>query len=138
MPFTRRPFGCFGAWPRAPPPEQNPPRTSDLRKTQDAGSLFFRERASVRGNETPPIKMAGRILQAQRERLPVSELAPHRAKSLSMLEGPGVASAVVFRAFLPPHPALSLGERENRPPLHGESKALGRAAVSTLNRGAHG
>src|SRR6266478_7698778 len=55
-----------------------------------------------------------------------------------MVEGRGVASALVFRAFLPPHPALSLGERENRPPLRGESNAQGRAGVSALNRGAHG
>jgi hypothetical protein len=35
-------------------------------------------------------------------------------------------------------PALSPGERENRPPLRGESNALGRAGVSALNRGARG
>src|SRR5437899_12396571 len=35
-------------------------------------------------------------------------------------------------------PALSLGERENRPPLRGESNAPGRAGVSALNRRAHG
>src|SRR6266851_6185055 len=55
-----------------------------------------------------------------------------------MVERGAVASAWVFRAFLPPHPALSLGERENRSPLSGESNALGRAGVSALNRGAHG
>src|SRR5713226_10570436 len=33
---------------------------------------------------------------------------------------------------------LSLGERENRPPLSGESNALGRAGISALNRAAHG
>ena len=55
-----------------------------------------------------------------------------------MAEGRAVASALVFRASLPPHPALSLGERENRPPLRGESNALGRAGVSAFNRGAHG
>jgi len=44
-----------------------------------------------------------------------------------MVEGCAVASALVFRALLPPHPALSLGERENRPPLRGESNALDRA-----------
>src|SRR6266851_9302226 len=55
-----------------------------------------------------------------------------------MVERGAVASAWVFRAFLPPHPALSLGERENRPPPSGESNALGRAGVSALNRGAHG
>jgi hypothetical protein len=47
-------------------------------------------------------------------------------------------SALVFRAFLPPHPALSLRERENRPPLRGESNARGRAGVSAFNRGPHG
>jgi hypothetical protein len=73
-----------------------------------------------------------------------------------MAEAGAVASALVFRALLPPHPALSLGlvgvltlssfallpphpgplpgERENRPPLRGESNALGRAGVSALNR----
>ena len=43
-----------------------------------------------------------------------------------------------FERCFPLTPALSLGERENRPPLRGESNALDRAAVSTLNRGAHG
>src|SRR6266571_7639044 len=38
----------------------------------------------------------------------------NRAQSLSMVERRAVASPLVFRAFLPPHPALSLGERENR------------------------
>src|SRR6266568_4356236 len=55
-----------------------------------------------------------------------------------MVEGRAVASALVFRAFLPPHPALSLGERENRRPLRGESNARDRAGVSASNRGAHG
>src|SRR6266852_1967225 len=32
--------------------------------------LSLRERARVRGNETPPTKTAGRILQAQLDRLP--------------------------------------------------------------------
>ena len=36
-----------------------------------------------------------------------------------MVEGRAVASALMFRAFFPPHPALSLGERENRQPLVG-------------------
>src|SRR6266849_8916310 len=40
-----------------------------------------------------------------------------------MVEGRAVASALVFRAFLPPHPALSLGERENRPPRFRQSRA---------------
>jgi len=41
-----------------------------------------------------------------------------------MVERGAVAGAWVFRAFLPPHPALSLGERENRSPLRGESNEL--------------
>ncbi len=49
--------------------------TSDLSKTQDACSLSLRERARVRGNETPPTKTAGRILQAQLDRLAESRLA---------------------------------------------------------------
>ncbi len=40
-------------------------------------------------------------------------------------------------AIFPLTPALSLVERENRPPLRGESNALGRVGVSALNRGAH-
>ena len=40
--------------------------------------------------------------------------------------------------LFPLTPALSLGERENRPPLRGGSNALGRAGVSGLNRRAHG
>ena len=35
-------------------------------------------------------------------------------------------------------PALSLGERENRQPIGGESNPLGRAAISALKRAAHG
>src|SRR5713101_2629980 len=54
-----------------------------------------------------------------------------------MVERRAVASASVFRAFLPPHPALSPGERENRSPLRGESDARDRAGGSALNRGAH-
>ena len=44
----------------------------------------------------------------------------------------------VSRATFPLTPALSLGERENRPPLRGESNALVRAGVLALNRGARG
>src|SRR2546426_858174 len=40
-----------------------------------------------------------------------------------MAETRAVASALVFRAPLPPHPALSLGERENRPPRFRHSRA---------------
>ena len=40
--------------------------------------------------------------------------------------------------IFPLNPALSLGERENRSPLRGESNALGGAGASALNRGAHG
>jgi hypothetical protein len=43
-----------------------------------------------------------------------------------------------FERSFPLTPALSLGARENRPPLRGELNALGRADVSALNRGAHG
>ncbi len=49
--------------------------TSELRKTQGAGSLSRRERARVRGNGTQPTETAGRILQAQLNRLSESELA---------------------------------------------------------------
>ena len=44
--------------------------TSDLSKTQDACSLSLRERARVRGNETPPTETADRILPVQFDRLP--------------------------------------------------------------------
>src|SRR5438445_11445279 len=47
--------------------------TPDIRKTQGASSLSLGERARVRGKETPPTKTAGRILQAQLDRLPDSE-----------------------------------------------------------------
>src|SRR5438309_1784308 len=43
-----------------------------------------------------------------------------------------------FENCFPLTPALSLGERENRPPLGGESNALRRGGVSALNRGPHG
>ena len=46
-----------------------------------------------------------------------------------MVEGRAVASALVFRAFLPPHPALSLEERENRPPHVRQSRAPGLLAA---------
>src|SRR6266704_4685454 len=42
------------------------------------------------------------------------------------------------RRRIPLTPALSLGERENRPPLGSESNPLGRAGVSALNRRANG
>ena len=38
-------------------------------------SLSLRERVRVRGNETQPTETAGRILQAQPDRLPESDLA---------------------------------------------------------------
>ena len=40
-----------------------------------------------------------------------------------MVEARAVASALVFRAFFPPHPALSLGERENRTPRFRQFRA---------------
>src|SRR2546427_10856353 len=47
-------------------------------------------------------------------------------------------SALVLRAWLPPHPGPLPGERENRPPLRGESRAPrlvgGRDAVFPLLR----
>jgi len=46
-----------------------------------------------------------------------------------MVEGRAVAGALMFRASLPPHPALSLGERENRPPRFGKSSASRLVAV---------
>src|SRR6266849_5456027 len=39
-------------------------------------SLSLRERARVRGNETPPTQTAGRILQAKLERLPAARAIP--------------------------------------------------------------
>src|SRR5713226_9011464 len=47
-----------------------------------------------------------------------------------MVERGAVASALVFRAFLPPPPALSLGERENR--AQSLSMVEGRAVASAL------
>jgi hypothetical protein len=137
MPFTRRSFGCFGAWPRTAPPEQNRPRTSDLRRTQDAGSLSLRERARVRGTRRCQSKWPEEFCKLNANASLSQSWLSHRAKSLSMVVGRALASALVFRAFLPPHPALSLGERENRRPVRGESNALGRAGVSALNRAAH-
>src|SRR6266852_2741998 len=56
-----------------------------------------------------------------------------------MVEGCAVAGALVFRALLPPHPALSLGERENRPPRFRQSRAprlvAARGAVFPLPAG---
>ncbi len=42
------------------------------------------------------------------------------------------------KRLFPLTPALSLGERENRPPLSGEPNALDRAGISALNCAAHG
>ena len=107
------------------PPRFRQSRASRLVAAREQCSLSLRERARVRGNETQPSKTAGRILQAQLDRLHECAWISHRAQSPSMVEGRAIASALVVRAFLPPHPALSLGERENRPPLSGESNALG-------------
>jgi hypothetical protein len=48
--------------------------TRDLTKTQDADPLSLWEKARVRGDETWPTKSAGRILEAQLDQLPDSEL----------------------------------------------------------------
>src|SRR6266568_3689497 len=55
----------------------NPERLHSSRRGTRC-SLSLRERARVRGNETPPTKTAGRILQAQLDRLsePRGQVAP--------------------------------------------------------------
>ena len=98
--------------------------TSDLRKTQDDRSLSLRERARVRGNETQPTKRPDQFCKFNSTGSLRRSWLSHRAKSLSMVEGRAVASAVVFRAFLPPHPALSLEERENGPPRFANPERL--------------
>ncbi len=52
----------------------NPERLDSLQRGMRC-SLSLRERARVRGNETLPIKTAGRILRAQLDRRPESKLA---------------------------------------------------------------
>src|SRR5258708_16029125 len=100
-------------------------------------SLSLRERARVRGTRRSQPKRPDEFCELNSTGSRSQGWLSHRAKGLSRVEGRAVASALVFRALLPPHPALSLGERENRAPPRGESNALGRASVSALNRGGH-
>jgi hypothetical protein len=106
--------------------------TSDLRKTQDDRSLSLRERARVRGNETPPTKTAGPILQAQLDRLPQS-VACGAQKQISRraLRTTGVSRQThwCFERCFPLTPALSLRERENLPPRLRQSRAPGLVAT---------
>jgi hypothetical protein len=84
--------------------------TSDLSKTQDDRSLSLRERDRVRGNETPPTKTAGPILQAQLDRLPQS-VACGAQKQISRraLRTTGVSRQThwCFERCFPLTPALS-------------------------------
>ena len=96
------------------PPRFRQSRASRLVAAREQCSLSLRERARVRGNETQPSKTAGRILQAQLDRLHERAWISHQAQSLSMAEARAVASAWVFRALLPPHPGpLPWGEGES-------------------------
>ena len=81
-------------------------------------SLSLRERVRVRGNETPPTKLAGRILRAQLDRLPepvtcaTQEQVSRHARRTT---GVNREAELVFRALRPPHPGplpLSGGEGE--------------------------
>src|SRR5260370_22127832 len=95
--------------------------TPDLRKTNDGCSLSLRERARVRGNETQPTETAGRILQAQLDRFPESELAipssvePVDGGSAPIRKRRQSKIATLARRI----PALSPtpGERENASPI---------------------
>src|SRR5216684_7350876 len=110
------------------------------------GSLSLRERARVRGDETPPTKTDERVFQAQLDQLPESGLA--LTSSAAPVDGGGVhgrkrigvssvaspsprpsplgRGRIVHRAFANPErldtlprgmrSSLSLGEREDRPP----------------------
>src|SRR6266849_7568180 len=87
----------------------------DLRKTQHSSSLSLRERARVRGNETPPTKTAGRILPAQLDPFPESvDSATQKQISRRALRTTGVNRQMhwCFERCFPLTPALSLGERE--------------------------
>src|SRR5438445_3277971 len=83
-------------------------------------SLSLRERARVRGNETQPTETVGRILQAQLDRLPESELAiPSSAESVDGGSAPSrkrrqskIATLERRIAALSP----SAGEREDASP----------------------
>src|SRR5438552_1726039 len=83
-------------------------------------SLSQRERARVRGKAA--CNSHGLVA------LPGVELC---APSLIDFIGSSPARWFAER-FFPLTPSLSLGERENRPPLSGESNALGRAGISAL------
>src|SRR5438445_13132876 len=89
-------------------------------------SLSPGERVRVRGNETPPTKTAGRTSPAQLDRLtePVAG-ATQKQISRRALRTTGVSrqSHWCFERCFPLTPALSLGERENRPPHLRQSTA---------------
>src|SRR6266852_8645152 len=89
-------------------------------------SLSLRERARVRGNETPPTKTAGRILPTQIDRFPESvDCATQKQISRGALRTTGVSSQAhwCFERCFPLTPALSLGERENHSPRLRQSRA---------------
>ena len=73
----------------------------------------------VRGNETPPTKTAGRILQAQLDRFPEPmDCATQKQISRRALRTTGVSRQAhwSFERYLPPHPSpLPWGEGEHTP-----------------------
>ena len=83
-------------------------------------SLSQRERARVRGNETPPTKTAGRILQAQLDRFPEPmDCATQKQISRRALRTTGVSRQVhwSFERCFPLTPALfPWGEGEDEAP----------------------
>src|SRR5713101_8719230 len=91
----------------------------DLRKTQHSSSLSLRERARVRGNETPPTKTAGRILPTQIGRFPeLVDCATQKQISRRALRTTGVSSQVhwCFERCFPLTPALTWGGDNDAPP----------------------
>src|SRR6266702_2197618 len=83
------------------------PRRLDSSRRGMRCSLSLRERVRVRGNEAPPTKSAGRILQAQLDRLsePVAcatqkQISRHARRTT----GVNREAELVFRALRPPYP----------------------------------
>src|SRR6266446_4936280 len=82
-------------------------------------SLSLRERARVRGNETPPTETAGRILPDQLDRFPETlDRATQKEISRRALRTTGVSRQMhwCFERCFPLTPTLPWGEGEDEAP----------------------
>ena len=104
--------------------------------------MFFRPQRAARTTERDT---TGFQAQARWNCVARKNRAPLRSSRRELLQGInsellkllhrlfGACSQAIHSLAFP-----SLRESENRPPLRGESNAMGRAGVAALNRGAHG